>query len=69
MKGVFNYMEDLRVIVEKSERLDKDGKPYNDLYLCWTFEDKKYKVRIKPQFYADLDKLYALAKHSVNATK
>lgn len=63
-------MKDLRVIVEKSERLDKDGKPYNDLYLCWTYEDKKYKVRIKPQFFADLDKLYALAKSGAeNADK
>jgi len=53
-------MNDLRVISEKSERLDNKGKPFTDLYLCWTYEGKDYKVRIRPQFYKDLDKLCAL---------
>lgn len=62
-------MSDLRVVIEKSERLDKNGKPFDDFYLLWSFEAKDYKVRIKPQFFVDLDKLYALAKNMEQPTK
>lgn len=53
-------MNDLRVVSKVSERLDQKGKPFTDLYLVWTYNEKEYQVRIRPQFYTDFAKLFAL---------
>lgn len=61
MKGA-RYMTDLKVVSKVSDRLDKKGRPFTDLYLVWTYDSKVYEVRIRPQFFCDFDKLYALSK-------
>lgn len=43
----------MRLIQQKSERCDKDGKPYTDFYLSWSHGDKSYLVRVFPSFARD----------------
>lgn len=52
----------MKLLKQNSERVrTKDNKPFTDFYLCWTFEGKNYCVRIRPHFYSDMDKLFAVA--------
>lgn len=52
----------MKLLKKKSERLDKNGDPFVDFFLSWSHGSKVYAVRVRPQFYKDIDKLYAVAK-------
>lgn len=39
----------------------KRANDYTDFYLGWTFNNKKYFVRVRPVFPVDLDKFFAIA--------
>lgn len=49
-----------KLIKQTSIRNDKE---YVNLYLCWTYQNKVYAVRIKPTFNKDFDKLVASAQN------
>lgn len=42
-------------------RIEREGQRYVDLNLCWQYEGKYYKVRVRPCFGKDNDKLIAIA--------
>ena len=39
----------------------RDGKDYTDFYFVWRYADKLYAVRVRPSFWKDFDKLYAVS--------
>ena len=43
------------------EKVNRDGREYVDLFLSWEYEGKNYKVRVRPVFSRDYDKLIATA--------
>lgn len=43
------------------QKVMRDGKMYTDLFLSWNYESKTYKVRVRPVFNCDFDKLIATA--------
>lgn len=51
----------MKLFVQKSERLDKHNKPYDDFFLAWLHEGQPYWVRIEPSFYKDIKFLLASA--------
>lgn len=51
----------MKLLKQKSERLDKNGEPFEDLVLVWFYNDKVYDVRIRPFFASDYKKLYSMA--------
>lgn len=38
----------------KSERLDANGKPYEDYFLCWRVNGSLVYVRVRPCFFKDM---------------
>lgn len=44
------------------EKVNRNECEYTDLYLTWEYEGKCYKVRVRPVFARDYDKLIATAK-------
>lgn len=44
------------------EKVNRNDCEYTDLYLSWEYEGKHYKVRVRPVFARDYDKLIASAK-------
>lgn len=51
----------MKLLKQKSERLDKNGDPFEDLYLVWVYKEKTYDVRIRPFFASDYKKLFSMA--------
>lgn len=50
----------MKVLRQLSDRVrTTDNKPFMDYYLVWTYNNKVYSMRIKPQFGRDYDKLFA----------
>lgn len=47
---------------ELSDRKNKNGNQYLDLFLTWSHEGKEYKVRISPCFHRDFRLLVSAAK-------
>lgn len=45
----------------KTKVCKEDGREFTDLYLTWMYEGKEYKVRVRPVFARDYDKLIASA--------
>ena len=43
------------------ETVVRNGVEYTDLFLLWEYEGKTYKVRVRPVFSRDYDKLMATA--------
>lgn len=44
-----------------SDRKDEKNNPYTDLYLCWSYGDKTYHVRVRPVFSCDIKTLMSQA--------
>lgn len=51
-------MNNLKIVKEQVQR---EGKSYLNFYLCWSYNDKEYKVRIRSVFPNDFDKLFAIS--------
>lgn len=43
------------------QEIEKEGRKYTDFYYCWKYNGKTYKVRVRPVFNQDYDKLGAVA--------
>lgn len=44
------------------ENVVRNENEYTDLYLTWEYQGKCYKVRVRPVFARDYDKLFAVSK-------
>lgn len=51
----------MQLFKQESERLDKNGKPFNDLYIGWVHNGKPYTIRVVPFFKNEFPQLYATA--------
>lgn len=56
----------MNLLRQKSDRCDKDGKAYTDLFLTWRKDEKVYIVRVFPCFSHDYKLLVA---NAVNVPK
>ena len=52
----------MELVKHKSKRLNKSGKPYEDLYLTWEHSNRRYLVRVNASFVKDMKVLFAAAK-------
>lgn len=51
----------MTLLKQQSDRLDNNGKPFTDYYLAWTYNNKFYSVRVRPQFFNNYKLLFSNA--------
>lgn len=53
----------MTLVKQESDRLDRDGNPFVNLFLCWRYEGKIHYLRIRPQFKKEYRILKGQAVH------